>query len=206
MKPHDAEAFTEQWLACYELYGKTCSDAAVALAFQVLSKFELEDVSRALAQHAMDPDAGRFPPKPADLVKFITGDPESRPLAAWTLVDGAIRGAGPYRSVVFDDPITMAVISGMGGWVQLCEVLDKDLPFKRNEFCTRYRGFMLSAPKEFPAKLQGLNNRDEPPMLIGNPVKAQQVLNSGSTAPRLPMKSLDQLMAGALEHVTREAS
>lgn len=197
MNPADTENFTQQWLACYELYGKPCSDAAVGLAFQVLSRFDLVDVSKALVQHTLDPDAGRFPPKPADLVKFISGDPASRPLEAWTMVDLAIRRAGPYQSVVFDDPATMATLADMGGWIKICEVTDQELPFKRNEFCTRYRGYTTNPPKEFPARLQGLNNRDESPVLIGDPAKAQRVLNSGTTAPRIAMRSLNDLLASA---------
>lgn len=206
MNNADLPKFSQQWLACYELYGKPCSDAAVALAFQVLAKFELGDVSRALTQHALDPDAGRFPPKPADLVKFITGDPDSRPLAAWTQAEGAIRAAGPYRTVVFDDPLTMRVLSDMGGWVQFCDVLDKDLPFRRNEFCTRYRGYMLNPPSEYPARLQGIFN-DPNPALIGNPAKAEEILRLGKSGSVIAMKSVNDFLAGAVAQigVDREA-
>lgn len=196
MRPEEITRFSPLWIGCYELYGKPCSDAAVALAFKILSRFELEDISRALESHALDPDGGRFAPKPADIAKYITGDPESKPLQAWTQVEEAIRRAGPYRTIVFDDPLAMAVVADMGGWVQLCKIEDKELPFKRNEFTTRYRGFMLSPPRTWPARLLGLAGESEPPTLIGNPEVAQRVLASGSLQPRLAMRSVADLITG----------
>lgn len=183
------------WIAAHELYGKSCSDAAVALAFQIMAKFELTDVARALQSHTLDPDAGRFAPKPADIAKYITGDPESKPLEAWTLVVTAIARQGSYRTLVFDDPVIMAVVRDLGGWVELCKITDQELPFKRNEFAVRYRGYMLNPPREWPKMLQGLAPND-PPVLIGNIQKAEQVFLNGVKNSSPPMKSIGQLLSG----------
>lgn len=196
MRPEQIGEFSSLWIAAHELYGKPCSDASVALAFQIMGKFELSDVARALQSHTLDPDAGRFSPKPADIAKYITGDPESKPLEAWTKVVTAISRQGPYRTIVFDDSLIMAVIRDLGGWVELCKIEDKELPFKRNEFATRYRGYMLTPPQAWPKLLQGLSPSD-PPILIGNQQKAEQVFLSGTKNSGPQMRSVSQL----LEHM-----
>jgi hypothetical protein len=192
----DMDNFNSKWMAVHEVYNKQISDAAIALAFQVLSKFEWSDISRALDSHLLDADAGRFPPKPADIAKYITGDPESRPLEAWTKVVTAISRQGPYRTIVFDDSVIMAVVRDLGGWVELCKIDDKELPFKRNEFATRYRGYMLTPPQAWPKLLQGLSPTDSP-ILIGNQEKAEQVLLTGKKDSGPQMRSVSQL----LEHM-----
>lgn len=197
MTPNDLARFSALWIAAYEIYGKACSDALCALAFNVLARFELSDVDRAIQSHLLDPDAGRFPPKPADIAKYILGDPESKPLEAWTKVETAISRVGPYKSVVFDDQGVMAVIEDMGGWILLCSITNEELPFKRNEFCTRYRGFMTT-PRTFPRRLCGREEMHngavpgfqiEPPIFIGDTEKAKQIYLTGSTAPKLEYKS-----------------
>ncbi len=54
-------------------------------------------------------EAGQFPPKPADLIRFLDGTGESRAMGAWSLVERTLRRIGPYQSLVFDDPITQRV-------------------------------------------------------------------------------------------------
>lgn len=199
MKAPDFPAFAANWFAAFELYGKPTSDVATKLAFDVLSRFELVDVLRALQSHVLDSDAGRFPPKPADLVKFITGDTQSKPLAAWTAVSNAVERIGPYRAVTFDDPVTMATLADMGGWAELCRMTDETLPFRRNEFCTRYRGYMLTPPASFPARLGGLSTDGAPPVLIGDPQRAAATLANGSNVPRLAMRGAGDVLRGQLE-------
>lgn len=207
MHKAEFEQFTVIWLATCELYGKKPSDAAIGLAFRALVRYDLADVRRALDAHINDAGDGRFMPKPADLVKHIEGDPESRSLRAWTLVEESIGRVGPYQTVVFDDPAIMASIEDIGGWIDLCKITDKELPFKRNEFVVRYKGYLNRPPNRHPVKLVGVheatNSRIEgsslpDPVLIGNTQKALAVYQSGSTKKRglttisEAMKALEQ--------------
>jgi len=189
----DFEQFTGIWLATNELYSKQPSDAAVALAFRALVRYDLPDIRRALDAHINDAGDGRFMPKPADLVKHIEGDPESRSMRAWTLVEDSIGRVGPYQSVVFDDPAIMASIEDIGGWMDICKVTDKELPFKRNEFVVRYKGYLNRPPERHPQKLVGIteanNGRIEgapvpEPVLLGSTQKAIGVYQTGSAKKR----------------------
>lgn len=180
----------------FELYNKKTSPELLEIYFNALKGHELADLSRAANLHALDPDAGSFMPKPADFVRHIAGSKQTRAMKAWTLVERAVRSIGQYESVVFDDPITHAVLEDMGGWVDLCSTpTEKDLEFRGHEFSKRYQGYVLQGGvTEYPNKLVGLieadcNRRKFPapqPKLIGNPEKAKQVLLGGrAQAPRL---------------------
>lgn len=186
--------FAAIWTQAYEVYEKKPSDGAIDMAFAALERFDIGDIRRALTAHINDADQGRFTPKPADVVRHIDGDPKSRSLSAWTKVIGAISGCGPWPSVAFDDPIIHVVIEDMGGWIALCEITDKDEPFKRNEFATRYAGYIGRPPETYPAKLIGMSEAHnagehaefvKPPMLIGDAQKALGVIEQGGERKQL---------------------
>src|SRR5688572_11242758 len=188
MKRSDLDKFTQLWAGMAEMYGKTVSDAAIAMAFSALEKYDLIDIRRALSAHAVDPVRGQFPAKPADLVLHMDGDPESRSLQAWSNVEKSIGRVGPHQSVVFDDPAVMASIDDMGGWIELCGITDEELPYKRQEFVKRYKGYLNRPPQSHPAKLIGsdeaYNMQHFPdyvssPILIGNPQLALEVMKTG---------------------------
>lgn len=188
MTPSEYPAFVEIWSQVAEVYGKQPTDGAMNLIFNALLRFDLEQIRQGLTAHVNDPKHGDFAPKPADIVRHIEGDGDSRALSAWSAVDRAIRSVGPYESVVFDDRRTMAVIADMGGWIKLCETTDKDLPFKGSEFVKRFMGYLSRPPEQFPGKLLGMAEADNSgeygefvpdPRLIGNPKRCLMVLERG---------------------------
>lgn len=197
MTTDDAVNFGRLWVLAYENYSKTPSDSLVQLAFNVLKAHRFEDISRAVMTHI---SASPFAPKPSDINELIGGDPDSRKLQAWTMVETAVRRVGGYESVVFDDPAIMAVIDEMGGWIAICDVNEKELPFRRNEFLKRYTAYLHRPPAEFPRRLCGRaeqSNGDKyadstaAPKLIGNTEKARLVYRSGGN-PRMLVVGLDQ--------------
>ena len=200
----------EIWSQVAEVYNKQPSDGALNLIFNALQRFDLEQIKQGLTAHINDPKHGDFAPKPADIVRHIEGDGDSRALSAWSTVEQAIRTVGPYESVVFDDRRTMAAIEDMGGWIKLCEVTEKELPFKGNEFVKRFMGYLSRPPEQFPAKLLGMTEASnageheefvQEPRLIGKPKLCLQVMQKGTEkkpgALRLS-EALDQV-AGQLE-------
>lgn len=86
-----------------------------------------QQVVEAVQDHMADPDRGRFAPKPADVLAAMRGgNPDERAAVAWSAVMDAVRRYGAGRSVVFDDPATMAAVARMGGWVELCRMTEAD--------------------------------------------------------------------------------
>jgi hypothetical protein len=145
MTPDDAQALSDMLTDCYALYGRDFAPQMLVLWFEALREYQLEDVSRALTLHVKNPDAGQYPPKPADVTKHLQGGGGVRAMAAWGVVARAISSVGHYSSVCFDDPIIHRCIDDMGGWVKLASIADaKELPFRGNEFQKLYQGALLA--------------------------------------------------------------
>ena len=197
MDKSDGVKFAQLWALGYENYGKTPSDALTELAFDVLSNHSFDDIKRAVMTHIQ---TSPYAPKPSDINQLIGGDPDSRKLKSWTMVEETIRRVGGYESVVFPDDGIMAVIDEMGGWVKMCSVTNEELPFIRNEFIKRYAPYLNKSPDEYPRRLSGIaeqaNQLTHPdhvqlPKLIGDPELAKLVYQGGG-APRLAVTNMPQ--------------
>lgn len=190
------------------MYGKDITPGVISIWWQAVKGYELSAISQALSRHASNPDSGQFVPKPADVVKHLSGTNASAALIAWSKAEKAIRRIGPYQDVVFDDPIIHLVISDMGGWIQLCEIGDDELPFKRNEFEKRYQGYKLQGGRaEYPRMLTGLSRARSdkkfkhmlpPPKTVGDREAALQVYQSGGER-QLQIGSLPDEVSKVLE-------
>lgn len=191
--------FAELLTQVYSEYGRDISEFSLNAFWGALRRFDFDAVKHAFSVHYSSPDKGAFAPKPGDLIRIIEGGSGDRGLLAWTKVDKAVRRIGPYQSVVFDDPIIHAVIRDMGGWIQLGNVSERDFEFRGKEFVTRYRGYAETGRTDnFPAKLIGIaesdntqNNRQvDPPLLVGDQRKAQEVLTNGSDSSGLKISRI----------------
>lgn len=183
----------------YAFYGKDYSTFAGGVWWAAMQPFDLAAVKDALNRHCVNPDSGQFLPKPADVVRMLQGSTQDAALVAWSKVDRGVREVGTYRSVVFEDALIHRIVLEMGGWVALGTKNEDEWPFLRNEFVNRYRGYRgRSEIPEYPPVLIGLaeaSNRkvgfdSEPPVLIGNPVTAQAVMQRGSNAPLLQFNQM----------------
>ncbi len=185
----DMRLFRAMLGAVMALYGRPLSADVVDIWWAALRRFDIHEVRRAFNAHVQNPEAGQFPPKPADLIRFLDGTGESRALLAWSLVERALRRVGPYQTLIFDDPITQRVLYDMGGWVAF-GVIDEDaLPFRAREFEKRYQGYALHGGADsHPSRLPGIAEihnlaHGQPvsiPVLIGDPVQARLVRQQGS--------------------------
>lgn len=154
--------------------------------FEALSDLDIDEVAKAVMLYLKSPDFGTYKPKPADIIRMIEGTSIDKSFTAWSKVENAARRVGSYATVVFDDPIIQRVVQDMGGWVGICQKPESELPFVKNEFCSRYKGF--STRKEIPdhpKKLFGIIDcsngaqgyrEESKPVLIGESKKALLVL------------------------------
>jgi hypothetical protein len=89
MNQSDAPAFFQLLDTTYDLIGvgpaKIISPAAKAMFFTDLQNYPLHLIEAALAAHRVDPDRGRFTPKPADIASQI----ERRRAVQWLGADEA---------------------------------------------------------------------------------------------------------------------
>jgi len=171
-----------------ELYGKPVSKQLIEIYWSSLRTFAYSEVQSAVYRHINNPDSGKYLPKPSDIVTAIIGGNETRSLQAWTKVDNAIKHIGGYSSVVFDDEIVHAVISDMGGWIDLCMTRKSAMPFCAKEFQTRYCGYLHNRPQSWSNRLIGIFETQNlhrgypcaPPILIGDKQKALRVMEGGT--------------------------
>lgn len=202
MLPEQREKFIEVLAGVHDFYGRELSEFAATVWLQACDTFDVQQVSKALSAHLMDPERGQFMPKPADIVRQLQGTHTDRALIAWGKVLDAAQRVGAYQSVVFDDGIIHAVVEDMGGWSKLARSGSDELPFVQRRFCETYRAYSGRPDVSFPARLPGqfeLENASKgrkvsAPMLIGNPERAAQVLASGLTAPKTQITHAEQVL------------
>lgn len=187
----DSSKFAELIAGIGEIYSTRFTSAAIEIYWQLLEAFRLEDVRAAIYCHMQNPDVGKFLPKPADIIMAIEGSSQNQALSAWSKTTYGMRVVGGYSSVAFDDALIHAVIKSMSSWINLCDAEEKQMPFIAKEFQDRYRGYILKKPASYPKYLPGrfeLKNSAfgyacPSPVLIGNVLKAKEVIVTGISIP-----------------------
>lgn len=203
MKRDDFRRFGLALSACAELYGKTVSEGAMSLWWQVLERFDIDSVERAFRECVESPDSGQFMPRPADIVRRLEGTSADRSLIAWGKVLDAMQRVGAYTTVVFDDGAIHAAISDMGGWPAICRGNVDQLQFTQKRFCDLHRAYAARPDAAYPAQLLGehdMTNRlsghpTAPPTLVGDPQRAQAVERIGSDGPKTAITAASALPA-----------
>jgi hypothetical protein len=141
MQLADRPAFADLLTQALAFYRQDVTTFTLDVWWEACKGVALEQVRKALTAHALDPDRGQFPPKPADLVRQLRGTHTDRALMAWGLVFDAMSSVGAYASPNLGDPIAHAVIVDMGGWTTICRSDLDDLPFTQKRFCDTYRTY-----------------------------------------------------------------
>lgn len=210
MQTNDIPQFIQMLHNLCEMYGKPrMSDEVAMLHFGALQDYSLEDVRKGFFAALRNPDSGQFMPRPADVIRELSGSSDTRAALAWAKVREAICRVGHMPSIAFDDAIIHAVIADMGGWVKLALITNDELPFRERDFLRIYRGYIGRPLGDYPRYLPGMAETDnyakgyavEPPLLLGDASKAEQVLLAGSDKPRLtvqPLSALPQELRGVL--------
>jgi hypothetical protein len=202
MRQHEFKAFVETLNGLAEHYRQPKpTDFSLRIWWESLRSFELEAVQKAFIAHInLATKDARFFPSVGGIKELLQGSVSDNASQAWTKVSKAVQRVGTGSTVVFDDHLIHAVIDDMGGWIQLGRKETDEWPFVAREFEQRYRALAQREGVEYPPKLVGYfeahngqqGHDTDPPVLIGDPERAAQVLAGGSTAARLlitPMAS-----------------
>ena len=206
MNSNDSKVFSESLRATYDMYGKSLSKPVADMYWNALVRFEIDVVLNALSSHVQNPDKGQYVPKPADLILAIEGSGQDRGMLAWSKVVDAIKRQGPHKSVTFDDPLIHAVITDMGGWIEINTVTDEELPFRAMAFEKLYKaksvpGREVGHQSRLCGSSEAHNEREgyicPTPLLIGDAEKASLVYQTGSKSSNqqvTKMKSVGDLL------------
>jgi len=176
------------------------SVAALRVWWAALESIPIEAFRAALSAHVK---TSRFAPTPADILALAGGTREDDARAAWYVVRRSIGRVGRYASVAFDDANIHRAINSMGGWPQLCQTEEADLPYRERDFIAAYR---IAAQRggPYPGHLAGVceieNNArstDVGPavLIVGDRDRALAVIAAGAVAQPLPSVGARQLEA-----------
>lgn len=191
MQASEYPKFLQILAGAHGFYGKDLSEFAGQVWIEAMKGFELQQVTKALSAHLMDPDRGQFMPKPGDIVRQLQGTQTDRALVAWGKVLAAVSDVGAYRDVVFDDPYIHLCVVDVGGWPKVCRTGYDEISYLQHRFCDSYRAYVRRGePSEYPGRLTGSGSGPDEylkvgmtppaPALIGNREKARAVLAGGS--------------------------
>lgn len=190
MKTTEYEQFERLLRGIYTFYRVELTSIHLEIWWRAMQKFDLRALQEAFSLHMLNPDNGQWLPKPADVVRLVAGGTADRALLAWSKFETAVQYVGQWDSVVFDDPIIHQVVDDMGGWRLLCGKPEKEWPFVKNDFVTRYRGYAVRPLVTYPSKLVGQieaeNMQHYPssvpePKFVGDEARARMVLANGAT-------------------------
>jgi len=144
-----------------ELYDKTLSKELLLMYFNILIKFSVEQVRKAVERHALDPKHGTFFPKPADIVRNIDGERQTasdRALIAWMEIERCMSRYGAYGTLELDDKQALMAVKSMGSWQHLCHTDRDKLGFKRQEFIKNYEALENTPIEMLPEKMLGIED------------------------------------------------
>jgi hypothetical protein len=191
MTEQDKKQFALIMTGVAENYGKSITSQGIALRFEMLSGYDLADVKRA-AFAIMASRKYTSMPTVADFLEYLGGgSAEDKAEVEAGKVLEAIARRGSYASVVFDDPVTQAVIvQAYGGWPKLCVdcgVEESEHWFRKN-FAKTWAAYSRQGVKlyghlpgivEIGNSAKGYLEHIPKPELIGIPEKALAVLEAG---------------------------
>lgn len=191
MQPSDRGRFGQLLTDVMAFYRQDVSTFALSVWWQACESFDFEMISKALTKHAMDPEHGQFPPKPADVVRQLSGTASDRSAIAWGKVHDAMGRVGAYTDVVFDDAAIHAAVDDLGGWPKMCRTELKDLSYLQHRFCDAHRAYTKRGQFDYPRRLNGDRSPDSEyqkiglkpprPAVIGNEEVAKLVYRNGGT-------------------------
>lgn len=187
MQNYESERFARLLGSVAYNYGKSVDPIMIQHYWEALKSFSFKEVDRAFKCHACHPIKSDFMPRVGNLMRWLSGHPESRALQAWSKVCEAIHTEGCSDSVAFDDALIHATIHQMGGWAMLGQMTTKELPFRAQEFMKRYQYHIEEPPLRYPKYLMGSTEQfnrsagyfEISVKLLGDPVKAENVIKNG---------------------------
>ncbi len=192
MQPSDKPALVALVTDALAYYRQNVSTFTLSVWIEACKPFSMEQVAKAMAAHATDPERGQFAPKVADIIRVLQGTHTDRAQLAWGKALEAMGSVGAYTDVVFDDPAIHACIEDMGGWPKVCRTETKELSFLQHRFCQSHQAYTGRGNFDYPRRLMGDRSPDHEyekkgialprPALIGDAERCKSVYLGGNVA------------------------
>lgn len=156
-KEEDFSEFVKVYRALYQMKGRTPTDTMAKMMFAGLQEYSLLQVKKGFLSYMKDTTQAKSwaGMEPSDIIRHMGGGGDEKSSLAWSQLVSAIRRFGPYKSIVMEDKIALTAVSRIGGWVNLCNQLEKSLVFKRNDFVREYKELMREQGANLLDRLPG---------------------------------------------------
>lgn len=122
--------------AAYGFYGQELTAFAMRVWADALAGIDDDVIDEAFSRHLRDVDAGRWCPKPADILRQIRGDVGEQALIAWGEVIAAARSGGAR----FEGPAQEALES-IGGMGRLRMAREDENGFLQRQFVAAFKAY-----------------------------------------------------------------
>ncbi len=132
----DRKRLIQTLVGVYGFFDKELTEFAIRVWTDALAGLPIEAVEAAFTAHLKDPNAGRFLPRPADILRQINGDSEERALIAWGEVISAARSGGGRF-----DGATQQAIDSMGGMGRIRLAGEHENGFLQRQFVAAFKAY-----------------------------------------------------------------
>lgn len=159
MDNSNKQEFATLFFALGEYYDKKVSKELLAMLFDDLIEFDINDVKFGAKAHRQDPKHGTFFPKAADIIRHLqTGklSTEEKAMLAWGQIIQELRANGVYGNLVLDDKQAIAALKAVHSWKDFCLMPEKDLTWAKKEFLANYKVYENTPVELLPSSLPGL--------------------------------------------------
>jgi hypothetical protein len=193
MNEQHLHEFASSLTAMASVFDKAITPQVTEIYFRILEQFSIEEVERGISKACT---TLKFFPKPAEMIDCIAGGQvalEDKAQVEAARVLTAIKRVGTYSSVVFDDPVTQAVIAQyFGGWHRFADMREAEEKWFLKDFVKAYQSFTRAGTKqnsvlpgrcEIENNFRGYEHRD-PPAIVGNPETVGRMLEAAKSEPK----------------------
>ncbi len=205
MLKSEFKTFCEIMWGVADNFGAEINKYGLKMRFQALKELTIDELRQA-AMNVIKSRKYTKMPTVAEILEQVRGNPDDIAMVEAGKVLQAIKRYGAYSSVVFDNPVTMAVIhQGFGGWIKLCTDLNaQDEKWFMKDFVNTYRAFHnqkiehfdhLPGITETQNSARGFDTHIPEPVLIGNRSAVKRIQN-GTVEPQV---------SKLLENITKDS-
>lgn len=118
-------------------YRHELSDTELRIYLAALAPWEPERLKQAVQRVLA---TSRWFPRLSELAEAVGGSETDAAVDAWSRLTRAIVSVGRYQSVDFGEAEN-AAIADMGGWIKLCQMAEREMPFAEKRFKTAYDSY-----------------------------------------------------------------
>jgi hypothetical protein len=192
MNANDVRVFEKAITGLSENFSANLSEPGINMWFEALRGYSIEQVKSACLGIMKSRKYTKMPTA-AEFIEFIDGNVSTSSETQAYIVIDAMGAHGAYKSIIFDDPVTMAVIESRGGWVQMCSgYREPERKWWVHEFMRTYAAYKLECvgrneyfmgliEHENSTTAKGLGENQPEIIMIGDKSKCRMMIETTTT-------------------------